>query len=161
MITTLYLSCVTCHVSYATCHVSCYMLHVTCKLYKNSSYFKRYVKCESWSVVGLSSTELPRLVLLSYKLINRPSVARDFLWTPLSLIDWLIKSSFHSESSRHCLSQTLRAGELNFWENDHPPPCVMCQVSHFMCHVSHVSITCQLSCVSCHMSLLFLSKWLS
>ena len=31
--------------------------------------------------------------------------------------------------SKHCQSQTIIAGELKFWENVHPPPCVRCQVS--------------------------------
>ena len=39
-------------------------------------------------------------------------------------------------SSRHCPSQTIRAGELKFWENVHPPPCVTCHASYVMCHVS-------------------------
>ena len=52
------------------------------------------------------------------------------------MIHWLIGSSFSSESSRHCLSKTVRAGELKFWENVYPPT---------MCHMSRV--TCHMSCV--------------
>ena len=35
-----------------------------------------------------------------------------------------------------CISQTVRAGELKFWENVHPQPCVTCHVSCVRCHVS-------------------------
>ena len=66
-------------------------------------------------------------------------------------------------SSIHCLSQTVRAIELKFWEKAHPPPyvtchvsqvmchmsCVTCHLSHFMCHMSHV--TCYMSHTTCHM----------
>ena len=44
--------------------------------------------------------------------------------------------------------QTVRARELKFWENVHPPQRVMCHVSCVMCHVSHV--TCHVSHVTCH-----------
>ena len=47
-----------------------------------------------------------------------------------------IQPSFCSEFSRHCLSQTVRAGELKFQGNVCPPSCVVtCDVSHFRCHV--------------------------
>ena len=52
--------------------------------------------------------------------------------------DLFIGSSFRSEPTRHCLSWTVRAGELKYWENVHPH------------HVSHVML--QMSLVSCHMS---------
>ena len=64
------------------------------------------------------------------------------LRTPLSFIhslkNWLIESSYCSESSRHCLSQTIIAWELTFWENVHPH-----YVSHVRCHMS--GVTCQVS----------------
>ena len=62
---------------------------------------------------------------------NRPVVARFFFFKYLCppLIHWFIELSFSSESSRHCVSQTVRAGELKFWENAHPPPCVTCHMS--------------------------------
>ena len=44
----------------------------------------------------------------------------------------------------------VRARELKFWENVHPPKHVMCHVSRVTCHVSHV--TCHVSHVTCHMS---------
>ena len=40
--------------------------------------------------------------------------------------------------SKHGLSQTVRARELTFWRNVHPPPCVTYQVSHVMYQVSRV-----------------------
>ena len=43
---------------------------------------------------------------------------------------------FCSESSRHCLSQTVRAGELEFWENVQCSPPTMCHMSRVKCHVS-------------------------
>ena len=64
--------------------------------------------------------------------------------------DWVNKWSFSSQSSRHPKSQTIRARELKFWENVHPPPCVTCYMSHVTCHMSHVR--CQVSHVRCHMS---------
>ena len=45
--------------------------------------------------------------------------------------------------SKHCQSQTIRAFELKFWENVHPPPCVIYHMSHF---------TCCVSCFTCHVS---------
>ena len=63
-----------------------------------------------------------------------------------SLIHWFIKWSFSSESSKHCLSQTVRAGELKFWENLHHPQCVTFHVS---LHVSGVA---------CHFFVCF-TKW--
>ena len=50
---------------------------------------------------------------------------------------------FSSKSSRHCLSQTVRALKLNFWENVQPPPFFTCRMSYVMCQVSRVR---------CHMS---------
>ena len=47
-----------------------------------------------------------------------------------------IESWFAKISSRQCPSQTERAGELKFWENVHPPPCVTCHISHVRCHMS-------------------------
>ena len=56
----------------------------------------------------------------------------DVLQTPLSLNNWLIKSSF-SKSSRHLHSQTGRARDLKLWENVNLPPCVTCHISHVTC----------------------------
>ena len=44
------------------------------------------------------------------------------------LPDW----SFVEISSKHCLSQTIRARELKFWENIHPSPRVTCHVSRVL-----------------------------
>ena len=65
-----------------------------------------------------------------------------------SFIDWLIESSFCSESLKHCLSQTVRAGKLNSWENVHPPLCVTCPMSFDMCHKS--GVRCQVTSVKSH-----------
>ena len=92
-----------------------------------------------------------------HQVINRPGVAGAVLQSPLLLINSLIKSAFSSKPSKHHYTQTVRARELNFWENVHPPPsvtfqvsCVTCQVSCVRCHVS--GITCQVSGVRCPMS---------
>ena len=42
-------------------------------------------------------------------------------------------------SSEHLHSQTIRARELKFWENVHPPPCVTCHMSRVRSQVSWVS----------------------
>ena len=49
--------------------------------------------------------------------------------------------------SRHCPSKTVRARELKFWENVHPPPSVTYPVSYVRCHVS--GVPCQVSGVRC------------
>ena len=60
------------------------------------------------------------------------------------------QSAFSSQSSRYHKSQTIRARELKFWENVHPPQHVTCHVSRVTCHVSRV--TCHMSRVTCHVS---------
>ena len=106
------------------------------------------------------SLYLAKKKLMKNIIVNRPSVAGAVLKSYPSLTDSFIHSfiewSFSSESSRHCLSQTWRAGELKFWEIVHPPPCVTCHVSHVMCHMSCVTchmwcVTCNVSHVACHM----------
>ena len=44
--------------------------------------------------------------------------------------------SFAKMSSKHCLSQTVRAREPEFWENVHPLPRVTCHMSRVTCHLS-------------------------
>ena len=39
---------------------------------------------------------------------------------------------------KYGLSQTVRAGDLKFCDNVHPPPCVTCHMSNYMCHKSGV-----------------------
>ena len=51
--------------------------------------------------------------------------------------------------STNLRSQTVRSGELQFWEKVHLPPPVMFQVSHVTCQVSH--FMCLVSHVPCHM----------
>ena len=82
-----------------------------------------------------------------FPIINRPGVAGAVLQsTPLFYIDSLIKLPFCSESSWHmaqCISRSVRAGELKFLENFHPPLCITCHVSHDMCHM--LGVICQVS----------------
>ena len=68
-------------------------------------------------------------------IFNKPGVAKVVLQKPLSLIDSLRWWSFRSESSRHCISHTVRSGRLKFLENVKPPPCVTCHVSGVQCHI--------------------------
>ena len=77
--------------------------------------------------------------------------------TPPSLTDLLINSSFVKISSKHYLTQTVRARELEFWENDHPPPCVTWCMSGIPCHASHV--TCHLSHFTFFSFFLFFKWW--
>ena len=71
--------------------------------------------------------------------LNRPGVAGAVLQTPLSFIHLLSRSSFCSESSGHCVSQTVRAREERMFTPHH--------VSHGMCHRS--GVRCQVSGVRC------------
>ena len=64
------------------------------------------------------------------------------------VIDSLIRSSFCSESSRHCLCQTIRARELIFKKKCSPP--TLCHMSCVTRHMSNVP--CQKSHVTCHVS---------
>ena len=73
--------------------------------------------------------------------INRPGVGGAVLQVTYS--------SFSSQSSKHHYSQAIRARELKFWENIHPPPHVTCNLSLVTCHVSNV--ICHVSHVTCHM----------
>ena len=62
-------------------------------------------------------------------LFKRPGVAGAVLQSPPLLINSFGRWSFLSESSRHCRCQTVRAGELQFWENVNPSPFVTWPVS--------------------------------
>ena len=78
--------------------------------------------------------------LVSPSVINRPGVAGAVLQSASSLIDFS-HSAFSSRSSWYHKSQTVRARELKFWENVHPPNMsrVTCHVSRRVTyHVSHV-----------------------
>ena len=55
------------------------------------------------------------------------------------------QSSFSSRYSWYHKSQTVRARELKFWENVHPP-----QTCHMSCVTCHVP--CHVSDVTCHVS---------
>ena len=66
----------------------------------------------------------------------------------------LIQSFSHGSFSPNIFNTlslpTIRARELKFRENVHPPPCVTCRMSCVACHESHVM--CQMSHVMCQMS---------
>ena len=57
-----------------------------------------------------------------------------------------------SQSVIHCekIFKTIRAEQLIFLENVHPPPCFTCHIPDVTCHVSHV--TCLMSRDTCHVS---------
>ena len=69
------------------------------------------------------------------------------------VIKWLTTSFilfyFSLISSKHCLSHTIRARELKFWENFNPPLHVICHMSSVTYHISY--IICHSSCVRCHL----------
>ena len=97
-------------------------------------------------------------LILYFDMFNRPGAAGAVLQTPLSLINWLIESSFVEISSEHLHSKTVRAGKLKFGEKVLLPhlSCVTCHMSRVMCHMSGVTchmsgVTCHMSCVTCHM----------
>ena len=58
------------------------------------------------------------------KLITRPGVALVINW-----LGHLLSDSFVKLSSKHIHYQTVRARNLQFWDNVHHPPCVRCQIS--------------------------------
>ena len=68
--------------------------------------------------------------------IGLPKLHKRFLIGPP---DWLGMWPFSSQSSKHHNSQTVRARELKFWENAHPPPHVTCHVSRVTCRMSHIT----------------------
>ena len=66
--------------------------------------------------------------------------------------NWFSWWSFGSESSRHCLSQSVRAGELKFWKNDH---------HSFFTHTGIGANICISQEIQCFLYAIFLSKVLS
>ena len=79
----------------------------------------------------------------------RPGVAGAVLQTHL----WLIKRLSHpfvQTSSKHLLSQTIRARDLTFLHNVHHPLCVTWHVSYVTCHMS--GVRCHMSGVTCQVS---------
>ena len=124
------MSCVLFHMSGVTCQVSGVMCHI---------FFGQSGGARCWRFCYQRG--LPRLV-------NRPAVAGALLQTASSLIDfkWLTEWSFSSQSSRYHKSLTLRARELDFLENVHPPQYATCHLSLVTCHVSHAR--CHMLCVT-------------
>ena len=75
------------------------------------------------------------------------------------VIDWLPEWPFSPKLSKHLYSQTVRARELIFWENVHPPPCVTYRASRVRFQVS--GARCPVSCVTCnYYFLLYKVFWL-
>ena len=70
-----------------------------------------------------------------YGIFYRPGVAGAVLHTALLFIHSVSQSAFSSKSSKYHKSQTVRAKELKFLENVHPPQHVTCQMAHVKCHV--------------------------
>ena len=68
---------------------------------------------------------------MSFKIFDRPGVAGADLQTSLWFIQSLTESSFVKISSKHHLSQTIRARDLTFWKNVH--------ISIVTFHISHVT----------------------
>ena len=64
-----------------------------------------------------------------------------------------MECSFSSRSPRNHKSQIIRAREMDFWENVHPPLYVTCHKSHGLCQVSGVTYH--------FFFLLFFTKWWS
>ena len=117
--------------------------------------------CQDWYCLF---PHISGLLILSFSPYLRSA---DTVFCPISQVctrRWpLSEWSFHSESSRHCLSKTVRTRELKFWENAHLPLCVTFHVSHITCHKSGVrcqvsGVRCQISGVRCHMSNFFLQS---
>ena len=107
-----------------------------------------------WEYILFKIKSVGQFASVIFQVVNAPGVARAVLKTFFlfihRLIDWLITWSFRSQSSKHCWSLTLRAGELKCWENVHPKPyvrvtchmsCVICHVTGVMCQVSHIILT--------------------
>ena len=72
-------------------------------------------------------------------MFNRPCLAKGLFYKHQFIHSFL--SSFCSETSRHCLSENVRARELKLLKNVHPP-----NISHFTCHMS--CVRCQVSGVT-------------
>ena len=97
---------------------------------------------------------------LWYLVFNRPAVAGAVVQKPLSLINWLSKSSFSSKSSRHLHSKPDDLGIWNLRECSTPS---MCHKSHVPWHMSYVTCHVTPSRVICCMShvTFFFTKWWS
>ena len=94
-------------------------------------------------LVSAWSTFLYLYVYTDKIIINRTGVAGAVLQTTASLTDWTSHLTFSSQSSKHHISQAIRARNLKFLHKAH-------YLSHVINHMSHV--TCYLSGVTCHMS---------
>ena len=83
-----------------------------------------------------------RLTTQMICMTNRPGCIRGFsrnIFVIDSLIHSFIQSSFSPKPSKNQFTKTIRARELNFFENVHPPPGVTCHVSSVRCHMPGVT----------------------
>ena len=127
------------------------------------------------SVLGRNRPITTKYALKRPKLpLKRPN--KYFFLTLPSLNNWLTHWSFVKISSKHRISQTVKARELKLWENVHHPSHVTYHDSCLAWHVSHVTwhhyfqtvrasdlkfednvhhllcVRCHMSPVMCHMS---------
>ena len=67
-------------------------------------------------------------------------------WEALNWSVNIFLQIFKSLSRPNCKSFK----ELKFWENVHPPPCILCHMSYVTCHM--LCVICHVSCVTYHVS---------
>ena len=73
---------------------------------------------------SISSDLLPKLENLQWVIQHAERQDKVSERDNIALSHKIPKWAFSSQSSKHCLSQTVRARDLNFWENVDPSPCV-------------------------------------
>ena len=106
--------------------ISCYYFILNCVT------FVVFEFCYNLSLKFLSSFEIWILSLFRFwvqSIFNRFGVAGAVLQSPPSLINSLSRWPFSFKPSKHHYTQTVRARELKFWENVHPP--TTCQLLFF------------------------------
>ena len=105
--------------------------------------------CKNLNIYPAHSWMLAYLYLGQKLNYQQTLCSRDFstnTFVTHSFITW----SFSTKPSKHHYNPTVRARELAFGENVHPPPRVTCHVSGVRCHVS--GVMSQVSVVRCHVS---------
>ena len=111
------------------------LIHIYNNSYSCPTFFIEILNGHMYDVqLGNNSSHLGNTVF------KRPCVAEAVLKTALPI-----------------LFQTVRATEMKFWKNVHPPPWITCHLSCVRCHMSGVTcqvlhIRCHVSCVTCHVS---------
>ena len=117
---------------------------------------------QSFSLLLLSYTSQATIISNITIIYNSPVVAGAVLLITLWLINWLIKGSFSSKSSKYHKSQTVIASDFKIlWDKIHHHLCETCHMScvksHVICHVSHSM--CHISCVTVFNLLYIFSFW--